>query len=61
MGRLVIPTLALIAAAGTAILFGIVAHDDLGIAIGTIRADALTSAGFIFVILACGNLWRRDR
>jgi hypothetical protein len=61
MGRLVIPALALVAAAGTAILFGTVAHDDLGIAIDTIRSDALTSAGFMIIVVACTNLLKRKR
>jgi len=52
MERLIIPTFGLVAAVGTAILFEIVAHDDLGIAIDAIRNGALTSAGVIFVVVA---------
>jgi hypothetical protein len=51
-------------AAAVAVLFGTVAHDDLGIASDTIRADALSSAGFLFMVLAVGNflsLLRRNR
>jgi hypothetical protein len=61
MGRIIIPTLGLVAAVGTAILFGIVAHDDLGIAIDAIRNGALTSAGVIFVVVACGTLLCRSK
>jgi hypothetical protein len=61
MGRLVIPTLAVAAAAVTAILFGTVAHDDLGIAVDTIRTDALSGAGFMIIVVACTNLLRRNR
>jgi hypothetical protein len=61
MDRLVIPALALVIAVVVAILFGNFAHDDLGIAIDTIRTDALTSAGFLCVIVACGTLLKRNR
>jgi len=60
MHRLVIP-IYLAGAAVIAILFGIVAHDDLGIAIGAIRNGALISAGVIFVIVACGTLVSRTK
>ena len=55
MRRLVIPVY-LAAAAVIAILFGIVAHDDLGIAIEAIRNGALTSAGVILAVVALGTL-----
>jgi hypothetical protein len=61
MGRVIFAILSLIAAAVTAILFGTVAHDELGIAVDTIRTDALTSAGFLFLILAGGSLLRRSK
>ena len=61
MRRIIVPTLGLVAAAGTAILFGIVAHNDLGIAIDAIRNGALTSACLIFVIVACGTLVSRTK
>jgi len=55
MRRLIIPTY-LAAAAVIAILVGIVAHDDLGIAIEAIRNGALTGAGVIFAVVALGTL-----
>jgi hypothetical protein len=61
MGRAAILILALLAAAAVAFLFGTIAHDDLGIASDTIRTDALSSAGFLFMVLAFGNLLRRNR
>jgi hypothetical protein len=61
MGRVVIPILSLAAAIAAAVLFGIVAQDDFGIAADTIRTAALASAGFIFVVLAGGSLLRRNR
>ena len=61
MGRVVIPILSLVTAAATAVLFGIFAHDDLGIAVNTIRTDALASAGFVLVVLASESLLRRNK
>jgi hypothetical protein len=55
MRRLVIPTY-LVAAAVIAVLFGIIAHDDLGIAIEAIRNGALTGAGVILAVVALGTL-----
>jgi hypothetical protein len=55
MKRLVIPTY-LAAAAVVAILFGIVAHDDLGIAFEVIRNGALAGAGVVFAVVALGTL-----
>ena len=55
MRRLVIP-IYLVAAAVIAVLFGIVAHDDLGIGIEVIRDGALTGAGVIFAVVALGTL-----
>jgi hypothetical protein len=60
----IILILSLAAAVAVAVLFGTVAHDDLGIASETIRTDALSSAGFLFMVLAFGNflsLLRRNR
>ena len=57
MERLIIPTFGLVAAVGTAILFEIVAHDDLGIAAEAIRNGALTGAGIIFAGVALGTLF----
>jgi hypothetical protein len=64
MGRVIIPILSLMTAATVAVLFGTIAHNDLGIASATIRSDALSSAGFLFIVLAVGNvlsLLRRNR
>jgi hypothetical protein len=61
MGRLITFILALAAAAAVAMLFGVLAHDDLGIPVDAIRTDALTSAGVIFVLVACGTLLGRPR
>jgi hypothetical protein len=61
MGRVIIPILSLTAAVALAVLFGTIAHDDLGIASATIRTDALFSAGFLLMLLAFGNLLRRNR
>jgi hypothetical protein len=44
-----------------AILFGDFAYNGLGIAIDTIRTDALASAGFLCVIVACGTFLKRSR
>jgi uncharacterized membrane protein len=59
--RAVIFVFALLAAAITAIVFGFIAHDDLGIAAETIRTDALVSAGFIYLALATERLLRRNK
>jgi hypothetical protein len=61
MGRVIIAILSLTAALALAVLFGTIAHDDLGIAVATIRTDALTSAGFIFLVLAGEGLLRRNK
>jgi hypothetical protein len=55
----VISILALAAAAAAAILLGVVAHNELGIPSDTIRNDALTSAGFISIVLVWGSILRR--
>jgi hypothetical protein len=56
--RVVISIVALLAAALTAIVFGVVAHDDLGIGTDTIRTDALMSAGFVSFLVAGANYFR---
>lgn len=61
LGRIIIPILSLTAAVAFAVLFGTNAHDDLGIASATIRTDALSSAGFLFIVLAFGNFLKRNR
>jgi hypothetical protein len=45
-------------AALTSIVFGVVAHDDLGIGNDTIRTDALMSAGFVSFLVAGANYFR---
>ncbi len=47
------------AAVLSAILFGSIAHDWLGIATDTIRTDALIAAFFVCVGVAGGTLLRR--
>lgn len=52
MDRIVIPLFALTTAAAIAVPFAIFAHDELGIAVTTIRTDALAGAGgILFVII----------
>ena len=63
MPRLVVPILALgaavIAAVLSAILFGSIADDWLGIATDTIRTDALIAASFVCVAMVGAALLRR--
>jgi hypothetical protein len=61
MGRVVILILSLATAAAIAVLSGIIAHDDFGIAADTIRVDALRSAGCVFIVLTFGTLLKRNR
>jgi hypothetical protein len=61
MSRVVIPIISLVTAAATAFLFGTIAHDLLGIAVGMIRTDAPASAGFIVVVLAGESFLRRNK
>ena len=53
--------LTLIAAAATASLLGLFAHDAMGMPIDMIRIDALGAAGLIFAAVAGGSLLRRKR
>jgi hypothetical protein len=53
--------LTLIAAAATAPLLGLIAHDAMGMPIDMIRIDALGAAGLIFAAVAGGSLLRRKR
>ena len=46
----------LMAAAATALLLGLFAHDAMGMPIDTIRIDALGAAGLIFAAVAGGSL-----
>ena len=49
----------LIAAAATALLLGLTAHDAMGMPIDVIRIDALGAAGLIFAAVAGGSLLKR--
>ena len=53
--------LALIAAAATALLLGLFAHDAMGMPIDMIRIDALAAAGLIFAAVAGGSVlkWKK--
>ena len=51
--------LTLIAAAATALLLGLIAHDAVGMPIDVIRIDALGAAGLIFAAVAGGSLLKR--
>lgn len=57
MARLVIPILALCAAAMAATILGAIAHDGLDIAPATIRVDALASAALVAAALASSGLF----
>ena len=45
--------LGLTAAVATALLLGLIARDDVGMSVDTIRTDALAAAGLIFAAVAC--------
>jgi hypothetical protein len=51
--------LALIAAAATALLLGLFAHDAMGMPIDMIRIDTLGAAGLMFAAVVGGSLLRR--
>ncbi len=53
--------LTLIAAAVTALLLGLFAHDAMGTPIDMIRIDALGAAGLIYAAVTGGSLLRRKR
>jgi hypothetical protein len=40
---------------------GVVTHDNMGIPLNMIRADALSGAGFIFFVIACTSLVKHGR
>ena len=61
MKRLVDVMLGLTAAVATALLLGLIAHDDMGMPIDVIRVDALGAAGFIFVAVSFGTLLGRRK
>lgn len=58
MKRLIDLGLGLTAAAATALLLGMIAHDDIGMSVNAIRTDALSAAGLIFAAVAGGSLLR---
>ena len=60
MERLLDTILALLCAVMLAMLLGTIARDE-GVSLNAIRTDALSSAGIIFVAVACGSLLKRKR
>jgi hypothetical protein len=61
MARIASPIFALVAAVMAATLFGSTVHDWLGISRDAIRTDALVSATFICIAVACGALLKQNR
>ena len=61
MKRLVDVMLGLTAAAATALLLGLIAHDDMGMPIDAIRVDALSAAAFVFAAVSFGTLLGRRK
>ena len=61
MQRTVDMILGLTAAVATALLLGLIARDDVGMAADMIRIDALIVAGIIFAAVASGSLLRRKK
>jgi hypothetical protein len=61
MMRLVDQILGLTAAAATALLLGLIAHDDMGMSSSAIRVDALSAAGVILAALSLGSLLARRK
>jgi hypothetical protein len=61
MKRLVEGILGLTAAVATALLLGLIAHDQMGMPIDAIRTDALYAAGFIFAAVSFGTLLGRRK
>jgi hypothetical protein len=59
MNRLVLVVLALATASMVAMFIGSFAHDDLGIALDTIRFGALDGAAGIFAAVAWGSMLAR--
>jgi hypothetical protein len=51
----------LIAAVATALLLGLIAHDDMGMPVDAIRVDALSAAGLIFAAVSFGTLLGRRK
>jgi hypothetical protein len=61
MQRLVDVILGLVAAVATALLLGLIAHDEMGIPNDAIRTDALNAAGLIFAAVSFGTLLGRRK
>ena len=61
MKRLVDQILGLTGAAATALLLGLIAHDDMGMSQNTIRAGALSGAGVILASVSFGFLITRRK
>ena len=61
MKRLVDVMLGLTAAVATALLLGLIAHDEMGLSIDAIRTDSLSAAGFIFAAVSFGTLLGRRK
>jgi hypothetical protein len=61
MLRIAFPIFALAVALMLAVLFASIAHDGLGIPRATIRANALTGAAFMSLVLALGAILKRNR
>jgi hypothetical protein len=61
MSRIIVPFLALGAAIMAATIFGTIAHNGLGIARATIRADALAGVALIGFALATRTFLSRDK
>ena len=59
MKRVVDLMLGLTAAVATALLLGLIAHDEMGMSIYAIRTDALSAAGLIFAAVSLGTFLGR--
>jgi hypothetical protein len=61
MMRLVDVILGLTAAVATAVLLGLIVHDEMGISIAALRSHALSAAGLIFAAFFFGTLLGRRK
>jgi hypothetical protein len=61
MERVVVSILALAAAAATAISLGIVANNGFGVPPTEIRLNALSSAGFMVIVLVSASILGRRK
>ena len=60
MERVLDTILALLCALMLAMVLGTIAREE-GVSLNAIRIDALSSAGIIFIAVACGSLLKRKR